>query len=186
MWLQEGFTHILDPNGYDHILFVIALCLMYTIKDWRKILILVTAFTIGHSITLALATLKIVKIDSQLVEILIPVTIILTCIGNMIRPAENPRLWLNYIVALGFGLIHGLGFSNYIRMGLRRGEEILMPLLKFNIGLEIGQLCIVLITMLITWLFVEKAKQPHNYLRIGGSLIVILIAAEILYGLVTA
>ena len=151
LYFKLGLTHILDVRGYDHILFVVALCALYLPRDWRKILILVTAFTVGHSLTLALATLRLVTINPDLVELLIPITIFITAASNVIRKrgAALPRVApLNYALALGFGLIHGLGFSNYLRSLLGRSESLLMPLLSFNLGLELGQLIIVLFFLL--------------------------------------
>ena len=151
LYFKLGLTHILDIQGYDHIMFVVALCAIYLMRDWRKILILVTAFTIGHSITLALATLRLVQIDANLIEFLIPVTIFITAVSNIIRKsgAYLPRVApLNYAFALFFGLIHGLGFSNYLRSLLGRNESLVTPLLSFNLGLEVGQIVIVAIFLI--------------------------------------
>lgn len=148
LYFQLGLTHILDLQGYDHILFVVALCAVYLMRDWRKLLVLVTAFTVGHSVTLALATLGLVNIDADLIEFLIPVTIFITAVSNIIRKrgAYLPRVTpLSYAFALFFGLIHGLGFSNYLRSLLGRHESLVLPLLSFNLGLELGQIIIVAI-----------------------------------------
>ena len=157
LYFKLGLTHILDIQGYDHILFVVALCALYLLRDWRKLLILVTAFTVGHSITLALATLRLVQINPALIEFLIPVTIFITAVTNIVRkrgPALPQVAPLNYAFALFFGLIHGLGFSNYLRSLLGRGESLLVPLLSFNLGLELGQVVIVLIFLLTSSLVV--------------------------------
>lgn len=157
LYFKLGYQHILDLDGFDHILFVIALCVIYLMRDWRKILILVTAFTIGHSLTLALATLRLVKVDTDLVEFLIPVTIALTCLSNIFKPKPaggTGYVQLNYALALFFGLIHGLGFSNYLSALLGRESSIFQPLLAFNIGLEVGQLVIVSIFLIVSSLMV--------------------------------
>jgi hypothetical protein len=152
LYFDLGKDHILDyANGYDHILFVIALCALYIFRDWKTLLILVTAFTIGHSITLALATLRIVTVKAELIEFLIPVTIFITAASNIFRNEENltPRtLQLNYFYALFFGLVHGLGFSNYLRSILGRDKSIILQLFAFNVGIELGQLIIVIIFLL--------------------------------------
>ena len=109
-----GLDHILDVNGYDHILFVIVLCALYQTSDWKKILILVTSFTLGHSITLALATLRVISVNPELIEFLIPVTIVITAISNLFTrdgKVSDGKVWRNYLYAGFFGLIHGLGFS---------------------------------------------------------------------------
>ncbi len=159
LYFGLGKDHILDyANGYDHILFVVALCAVYVVRDWRRILILVTAFTIGHSITLALATLEIVPVNSELIEFLIPVTIFVTAVSNLFRQEENKsNLHLNYILASAFGLIHGMGFSNYLKEILGKSDHIVSPLLAFNLGLEFGQIIIVSLFMAIGFIFVDLA-----------------------------
>ncbi len=158
LYFQLGMEHILDIRGYDHILFVVALTTIYLIKDWKRVLILVTAFTIGYSITLALATLHIIKFNSDLVEFLIPVTIFLTALANLLRKRaeqSSKKIQLNYWLALFFGLIHGMGFSNYLRSLLGSDTTIFTQLLAFNLGLEIGQIIIVLSFMVLSFLFVD-------------------------------
>jgi hydrogenase/urease accessory protein HupE len=147
-----GLDHILDIQGYDHILFIVALCAIYNYNDWKRLLILVTAFTVGHSITLALATLNLIRVNAPLVEFLIPLTIFITASANILRKsgARNVKLNLNYYFALFFGLIHGLGFSNYLRSLLGKGQNLLVPLLSFNIGIEVGQILIVTGLMIIS------------------------------------
>src|SRR5690606_22255662 len=123
LYFGLGKDHILDPNGYDHILFVIALCIVYTLREWKKVLILVTAFTVGHSVTLALATLEVISVNASLIEFLIPVTIFITAASNIFRTQEGATvraMQLNYAYAMIFGLIHGMGFSNYLRSILGR------------------------------------------------------------------
>ncbi len=163
MYLKLGFEHITDINGYDHILFIMSLCAVYMIKNWKAVLILVTAFTIGHSITLALAALDVVNINSNLVEFLIPVTIFLTAIGNIItkKTAFNSKLHMfKYAMAMFFGLIHGLGFSNYLKSLLGNEKGIVKSLFAFNIGLEIGQIIVVAIVLLLAYIFVKLLRLP--------------------------
>ncbi len=172
-YLQLGFQHITDLNGYDHILFVVALCAIYRLRDWRRVLLLVTAFTVGHSITLALATLKLFSYRTDFVEFLIPVTILATAVANFFykepvgrlqKPAPSTTPRLRYAMALLFGLIHGLGFSNYLRSLLGREASIVQPLLAFNVGLEVGQLLIVAVLLGLTFLVVDLGKaKPHDW-----------------------
>lgn len=159
IYFELGVQHILDLAGYDHILFVVALCCMYFIGDWRKILILVTAFTVGHSLTLALSVFRLIQIDTGLIEFLIPLTIVITAFSNIVkqrrgrRPRKQPKTdWLTYGYALFFGLIHGLGFSNYLRSLLGKETSIVSPLLAFNIGLELGQLLIVAVVLIVSFI----------------------------------
>ena len=149
LYLRLGFTHIADLRAYDHILFVAALTASFGPRDWKRIAWLVTAFTLGHSITLALATLDIVRLPASVVEPAIAVTIVLTAfmaIHDQRRAEAAPvggAWWRRYAIAASFGLIHGLGFSGYLRALLGGEESIVGPLLAFNVGLEVGQLLIV-------------------------------------------
>lgn len=162
LYFGLGREHILDyANGYDHILFVVALCALYVWRDWKKILILVTAFTIGHSITLALATLQLITIKPELVEFLIPLTIFTTAVSNLFKKEEivsSKRVQVNYVFALFFGLIHGMGFSNYLRALLGKSSSILSPLLAFNLGLELGQIIVVSLFLVISYILVDWMK----------------------------
>ena len=162
LYFGLGKDHILDyVNGYDHILFVLALCAVYLVRDWKKILILVTAFTIGHSITLALATLNIVSVNAQLIEFLIPLTIFITSVSNLFKKEVmkgEKGFQVNYLFAVFFGLIHGLGFSNYLRAILGKDQSILSQLLAFNLGLEFGQIIVVVIFLTFSFLLVDFLK----------------------------
>jgi hypothetical protein len=160
LYLKLGFKHIIDINGYDHITFILALCAAYSYSQFKKILIMVTAFTLGHSITLALATLRIVTISSNIIEFLIPVTILITAISNLFN--SNVKGRLIYFVTLFFGLIHGLGFSNYLKQLLGKESNIVAPLLAFNIGLEIGQLLIVAVNFILLFIAVAAFKMNHK------------------------
>jgi hypothetical protein len=164
IYLRLGFDHITDPSGYDHILFVVALCAVYTYQQWRQVLILVTAFTIGHSITLALATLQLIHYKTELIELLIPITILITAVTNFFfqepksrrsLAAQSPNRSWRYSLALTFGLIHGMGFSNYLRSLLGREAAIVKPLLAFNIGLEIGQLVTVGLVLALAYVLIN-------------------------------
>lgn len=163
MYFEEGWQHIADLGGYDHILFIMALCAVYLMNDWKKVLILVTAFTVGHSITLALSVLNIVRVSTDLIEFLIPVTIVITALGNALRGGKEPgRVQWNYFLALFFGLIHGLGFSNYLRSMLGTQSDIVQPLLAFNLGLEFGQLIIVTIILILSQLIIQIGKVSRR------------------------
>ena len=152
-YLQLGWEHIISLDALDHQLFVLALVAVYTLRDMKKILILVTAFTIGHSITLALSTLDVLRVSSEWVEFLIPLTIVLTALDNILmRNKQNQVIKINYYLALLFGLIHGMGFANTARMMLAKEQHIFLPLLGFNIGLELGQILVVSIFLVIIFI----------------------------------
>lgn len=159
IYFEEGREHILNYQfGYDHILFIVALCALYLMRDWKKLLILVTAFTIGHSLTLALSVLDIIPVNEKLVEFLIPVTIFITASSNLFKnenDIDKSNVQLNYFFALLFGLIHGMGFSNYFKAILGKDRSIVSQLFAFNLGLELGQIIIVVIFLTISFLFVD-------------------------------
>ncbi|MFN8574515.1 MAG: HupE/UreJ family protein [Gemmatimonadaceae bacterium] len=148
LYLRVGFHHIADIHAYDHILFVAALTAAYGPREWTRIAWLVTAFTIGHSLTLALSSLDVVRVSARVVEPAIALTIILaagTAIHDQrhgIAPVQG-AWWRRYAIAGVFGLIHGLGFAGGLRTVLGRDESIVVPLLGFNVGLELGQVLIV-------------------------------------------
>ena len=166
LYFVLGKDHILDyANGYDHILFVVALCAVYVIKDWKQILILVTAFTVGHSVTLALATLNLIKVSVSWIEFLIPLTIFTTAISNLFRKEQMfaaTAIQTNYILALFFGLIHGMGFSNYLKALLGKDQGIVLQLFAFNIGLEVGQIIIVGIFLVVSFIAVNLAGADRR------------------------
>jgi ABC-type antimicrobial peptide transport system permease subunit len=164
-YLHLGITHILDISGYDHILFIAAMVAVYTWKEWKHVIVLATAFTIGHSTTLALATLRVINVPSTLIEFLIAVTIFLTGIANLFKVKDefSKRLQkYKYLTAMFFGLIHGLGFSNYLRYLLGKETNIVMPLFAFNIGLEFGQIVVITIVLFMNYLLIKHAKVPKR------------------------
>jgi hypothetical protein len=156
LYFQIGWQHIIDKNALDHQLFILSLAAIYLLKDWRQVLVLVTAFTIGHSLTLALSVMNIIRVNSSIVEFLIACTIIITAITNLFQKDFTPKsIRINYFLALFFGLIHGMGFANALRSMLSEGESIFWPLFGFNLGLEVGQILVVIIVLLLSFLFVQ-------------------------------
>jgi hypothetical protein len=183
LYLTLGFEHIADFQGYDHILFLVALSAVYLMSDWKHVLVLITAFTIGHSITLVLATLQIIPINVKLIEFLIPITIIISALANLYYKGTNFSTTLHrfkYGMALLFGLIHGMGFSTYLRSLLGREASIVKPLFAFNVGLEIGQIVIVLIILTIIQSFYSLLHSPKREINLffsGASFGIALILA---------
>ena len=181
LYFKLGLQHIADFNGYDHILFILTLCAVYSLKEWRRVLILVTAFTIGHSLTLALATLNLIRVDGDLIEFLIPLTIFLTALANVLNRSQKvtPTLhYLKYSAALFFGLIHGLGFSNYLRSLLGNERGLVLPLFSFNVGIEAGQILTVGAIMLLTVVIVDVlhlSRREWHLLMSGAGLGISLI-----------
>lgn len=145
-YLRLGFEHITDLAGYDHMLFLMVLAAPFIWKDYKALFWMITAFTVGHSLTLALAILNIVPVHKAWIEFLIPITICATALVHFLRPQPQVKP-LSYALTLGFGLIHGLGFSSFLREMLMGENHIALPLFYFNIGLEIGQ--ILVLTLII-------------------------------------
>ncbi len=167
VYLQLGYQHIADVKAYDHLLFIITLCAVYNWKEWKKVVVLVTAFTLGHSLTLALSALDIFRLPSEVVEILIPVTILITALHNVTaRKAEGKTfsraVSVNYFFALFFGLIHGMGFANFFRSLMGEASSILLPLFSFNVGIELGQILIVLVFFLTLALLTRIFSFNHR------------------------
>jgi hypothetical protein len=154
-----GWEHIISWDALDHQLFIMALAAIYLLKDWKQVLVLVTAFTIGHSLTLALSVLDIIRFPSVWVEFLIPCTIMITAISNLFQKKFTDRsIRINYFLALFFGLIHGMGFANTLRYTLARDQKMGLSLFGFNVGLEAGQIVVVLGVLLVSYLFVNALK----------------------------
>jgi hypothetical protein len=165
LYFTLGLQHIADLKGYDHILFILTLCAVYSLSDWKRLLVLVTAFTVGHSLTLALATLDVVNIDPPLVEFLIPLTILVTALANLLSGKQKVTPLLHavkYTTALFFGLIHGLGFSNYLQSLLGTEKGLALPLFSFNLGIEAGQLLIVAAILLLGLIVVNLFRYPRR------------------------
>ena len=164
-YLKLGFEHLADIAAYDHILFLVALCAIYRMEEWKKILILVTAFTIGHTLTLVLVSLDVISIPSKIIKFLIPLTILLTALHNVIGKdiaVKSLKMKRNYAMALFFGMIHGMDFSNYFKALIMDPSDIFIPLLGFNVGIELGQLLIVLFIVGIAFIFLNILKVKHR------------------------
>ncbi|MCH2231709.1 MAG: HupE/UreJ family protein [Crocinitomicaceae bacterium] len=160
----SGWEHIVDINAYDHLLFVMTLCAAFTLKQWKQILVITTAFTIGHSLTLVLSSMDIIPANAQLIETLIPLTIMMTALANVISYNKEGRfsdVKIKYGIAIIFGLIHGLAFASNFKFMLFE-ESIIMPLFLFNVGIEVGQLFIVLIFMILLWGYTKLLGGEHS------------------------
>ena len=158
-YLNLGWEHIISLDALDHQLFVLVLVAVFVMKDWKNILWIITAFTIGHSITLALSVFDIVRAPAKWVEFLIPLTIVITAFDNILmRNRPNNLMKMNFYLALFFGLIHGMGFANTARMMIANEQHIFVPLLGFNIGLELGQIAVVAGILIIQFVLLNLFK----------------------------
>ena len=182
-YLRLGWEHIISTDALDHQLFIAALAVLYLFSDWKRVLILVTAFTIGHSLTLALSVLDIVRFPDQWVEFLIPCTIFITALSNLFQKEFSRRsVRINYFLALFFGLIHGMGFANTIRFMLAKDQSLVSGLLGFNIGLELGQIVVVALLLGLSQLVISGLKIQRRewviFLSAGVFSIAIKMALE--------
>jgi hypothetical protein len=183
LYFKMGLNHVLDFSAYDHILFLIVLAVIFVYNQWKKVLWLVTLFTIGHSITLALSAYEVLKIKTNLIEFLIPLTIFITGVFNIIivNKTSKGKENLNLLFALFFGLIHGLGFSSYFKMMVGQEEYKLLPLVEFALGIEIAQIIIVLSILSIgTFILSIKKITRKHWVSVCSSL-VILISIKMMF-----
>ena len=180
--VELGFKHVLDFNGYDHILFLIVLAVIFSFSQWKKVLLMITFFTVGHTFTLGLATYQIVTIKEAVIEFLIPITILITAVVNILKFSINSskRKKTNLFFALFFGLIHGLGFSNFLRVTLGRSEDKLIPMLEFALGIELAQIVIVLSVLILGTVLIHFFRVSKRDWVVITSAIVIGITIPII------
>lgn len=153
--LQDGIYHVLDVRAYDHILFLIVLILPYLFKDWKRILLLITVFTVGHCLSLSLVTYNIISVNVKLVSFLIPLTILIVAIFNIFtagRKSHHPKIGMVFFITLFFGLVHGLGFANDLNSLISESENKFLGLIEIAIGIEIGQLVIAFIVVFLSFI----------------------------------
>jgi hypothetical protein len=178
-YFQIGWEHIIDWSAVDHIFFVAALAAIYMLKDWKQVLILVTAFTVGHAITLILSAKNIIEVDSSLVEFLIPCTIVFTALSNLfLKNFTSRAIRINYFLALFFGLIHGLAFAETLKFMLAGDQNFVTAWISFSLGLEVGQILVVFLILLLAQLVVGVFKLNRRYWVILISVIVLGLALE--------
>jgi hypothetical protein len=178
-YFQIGWHHIINWEALDHLMFIAALSAIYLLKDWKQVLILVTAFTIGHSLTLVLSVFDIIRFNSKWVEFLIPCTIVITAFTNLFQKNFTARsIRINYFLALSFGLIHGMGFANALRIMLAKDQSFGWDLLGFNLGLEAGQIVVVVILLAIAAIILNVFKVNRREWVIFLSAAVFSVALQ--------
>ncbi len=181
IWFFTGIEHILDLKGYDHILFVTLMVLTYYFNKWGKLLLLISAFTIGHSISLALSVTNKIYLPPPLTEFFIALSILITAVYHLVyyKKVDQKNATFVIFIVVFFGLIHGMGFSYLLRSMLGREESVALPLLWFNLGLEVGQIIIVLIVLIISFLLAFVFKFPYKLYKLILVCIIGLIALKI-------
>lgn len=182
-YIKLGLDHVLDFGAYDHILFLSALAVPFTFKNWKKVLILATVFTVAHCTSLALSVYEVVTMDVGLIEFLIPVTIVLTALFNfayVYKESLDVGLFLHILATAFFGLIHGFGFSNYFKMLMAEEEDKVTPLLGFATGIELSQVTIILMVLAIAFAIVDLLKAKRSIFIAVASILIIAITIPLL------
>ena len=155
-YLALGWHHIISWNALDHLYFIAALSVAYPLQHWKKLLLLITAFTLGHAATLFMSALDLIRFKDQWVEFAIPCTIVLSCMSNFRKKQlSSGSDYLQYLLVLVFGFVHGMGYANAIRFIITSEQNLLMSLFGFNIGLEIGQIFVVLLVLAVGWVVMK-------------------------------
>ena len=184
-YTELGFSHVLDPNGYDHVLFLTALALPFSFGQWKKVFWLATLFTLTHCLSLALAAYGIVQIDAALVEMLIPLTILITALFNLYTAdkaqASQKAFSIDLVVTGFFGLIHGLGFSNYFRMLMADADEKTAPLLGFAAGIEGAQILVLLVVLALSYAILNWTPILKKYYVWGLSVLIALVSLKLIF-----
>lgn len=189
LYFKVGLTHVLDIHAYDHVLFLIALMIPYAFKDWKRIFVLVSLFTLGHTLSLLLSVFGIVSVKASLVEFLIPITILLTAVFHLFtagKSSKNESITFVAVITLFFGIIHGLGFSNYFKTILPgKASDKLLPLLEFALGIECAQIIVVFVVLILAYIvqtFFRFSKRDWALVMsafIIGVVIPMIIGSEI-------
>jgi hypothetical protein len=185
-WFNVGYglNHVLDINGYDHVLFLMVLAVPYTFKEWRPVLILVSLFTLGHTLSLVLAAYGIVKVNASLVEFLIPLTILVAAVYNVLKagkPVKAKNINLLMFTSMFFGLIHGLGFAREFRMFIGLAEEKLVPLVEFALGIELAQVIVVFVVLFLGFLFQTLFRfSKRDWILVLASVVIGLVLPMII------
>lgn len=182
-YIKLGFEHVLDLGAYDHILFLAALAVPFSFKQWKQVVVLATIFTLAHCTSLALSAYDVLTVDVGLIEFLIPVTIALTALFNIYRILKNEGntgIFFTGLATAFFGLIHGFGFSNYFNMLMAEEEQKLGPLLGFATGIEFSQVAIIMVVLLLAWLLQDIFGLKKKQFILGSSILIVLITIPML------
>lgn len=182
--VQYGINHVLDINGYDHVLFLTVLTVPYLFNDWKRVLLLVTTFTVGHTLSLVLAAYGVVKVNASLVEFLIPVTILIVALYNVFtsgKKSKNQKVGMLFFSTLFFGLVHGLGFAREFLMFAGSTENKLILLLEFALGIEIAQIIIVIVVLILGWIGQTIFRfSKRDWIMVMSAIVVGLVIPMIL------
>ncbi|MCK8522624.1 HupE/UreJ family protein [Aquimarina sp. D1M17] len=184
LYVKLGFNHVLDWTAYDHILFLVVLVIGYTFDHWKRILLLVTLFTLGHTVSLFLAAYNVVSVNASLVEFLIPITILATAIFNILTSkngSNTSKIGVLYGTTIFFGLIHGLGFSNYFKAISSNVSSKILPLIEFALGVEAAQLVVVLFVLIVSFIFQSFLRfSKREWILVVSSIVIGMVIPMII------
>ena len=182
--VQYGINHVLDINGYDHVLFLMVLTVPYLFKDWKRVFLLVTVFTVGHTLSLILATYGAVKVSASVVEFLIPVTILVVALFNVFtagKGAQKEKVGVLFFSTLFFGLVHGLGFARELSILVGRNDNKIVTLLEFALGIEIAQIIIVFVVLFLGYLTQTVFRfSKRDWIMVVSAIVVGLVIPMLL------
>ncbi|WP_452599455.1 HupE/UreJ family protein [Pontimicrobium sp. MEBiC01747] len=182
--IQYGINHVLDINAYDHVLFLIVLTVPYLFKDWKRVFLLVTLFTVGHTLSLILATYGAVKVSASIVEFLIPVTILVVALFNVFtagKGAQKEKVGVLFFSTLFFGLVHGLGFARELSILVGKNDNKIVTLLEFALGIEIAQIIIVFIVLFLGYLTQTVFRfSKRDWIMVVSAIVVGLVIPMLL------
>lgn len=182
-FIHHGFRHVLDLHGLDHVYFFISIGVLFTVKDWKKALKFITLFTIGHTISFGLSVYEVVEFNGKIIELLIAITILISLLNNLylVYQKKLDKLNVALLFSLLFGLIHGLGFSNYFKILLDKGDNKLIPLLEFSTGIELAQIVVVSSLLALSYLVINILKLKRVYWILSVTLILLAIIIPLTY-----
>ena len=182
--VQYGVNHVLDINGYDHVLFLIVLTIPYLFKDWKRVLVLVSVFTLGHTLSLVLAAYNVVSVNGKLVEFLIPITILIVAVFNVFtagKKAKSEKIGVIFFSTLFFGIVHGLGFAREFKMMVGGAENKLMTLIEFALGIEFAQIIIVFVVLFIGFLMQTVFRfSKRDWIMVVSAIVIGLVIPMII------
>lgn len=180
-YFNLGLYHILDWSAYDHILFLTVLCAAYSFSSWKRLLLLVTLFTIGHTLSLLLASYNIVSVSGKVIEFLIPITILITALFNLFTAGKEKileKMGILYMITVFFGLIHGLGFASFFET-LQTNNKF-VPLMEFALGIETAQIIVVIIILILAFIFQTIFRfNKRDWVLVVTSLIIGMVIPKI-------
>ncbi len=182
--VEYGINHVLDINAYDHVLFLIVLTVPYVFKDWKRVLLLVSMFTLGHTLSLVLAAYNVVRVNAQIVEFLIPITILIVALFNVFtsgKGAQREKIGVLFLSTLFFGLIHGLGFAREFQMLLGDSDSKLALLLEFALGIELAQIIIVFLVLFLGYIVQTIFRfSKRDWVMVVSAIVVGLVIPMII------